>query len=81
MILLKIKSNRNRYKDVYQNYIASRLNDPKTNAKTYCYVLKTFYNGKKVWIIPSLPINNKLISDFEVKGNYFNNFFASQCTP
>ena len=24
---------------------------------------------------------NKLISDFEVKANYFNDFFASQCTP
>ena len=32
-------------------------------------------------IIPSLLINNKLISDFEVKANYFNDFFASQCTP
>ena len=36
-----------RRKDKYQNYIASRLNDPKTNAKTYCSILKTFYNGKK----------------------------------
>ena len=26
-----------------------------------------YYNGKKVPIIPPLPINNKLISDFEVK--------------
>ena len=65
----------------YQNYFASRLNDLKTNAKMYQSVLKTFYNGKKVQIIPALLINNKLISDFEVKANYFNDFFASQCTP
>ena len=32
-------------------------------------------------IIPPLLINNKLISDFEIKANYFNDFFASQCTP
>ena len=32
-------------------------------------------------IIPPLLVNNKLISDFKVKANYFNDFFASQCTP
>ena len=67
-----------RRKDEYQNYIASRLNDPKTNAKTYWFIFKTFYNGKKVPIIPPLLINNKLISDFEVKTNYFNDSF---CIP
>ena len=43
--------------------------------------LKTFYNGKKVPIIPPLLINNKLISNFEIKADYFNNFFTFQCTP
>ena len=68
-------------KDKYRNYIVSRLNDPKTNAKTYWSVLKTFSNVKKVPIIPPLLINNNLISDFKFKANYFNDFFASQCTP
>ena len=68
-------------KDKYQNYIASRLNDPKANAKTYWSILKTFSNVKKVPIIPPLLINNNLISDFKLKANYFNDFFASQCTP
>ena len=36
---------------------------------------------KKVSIIPPLLITNKLISDFKVKANYFNDFLASQCTP
>ena len=71
----------NRSKDEYENYIASRLNDPKTNAKTYWSVLRTFYSGKKVPIIPPLLINNKLISDFSVKASCFNDFFASQCIP
>ena len=66
-----------RRKDDYQNYIASRLNDP----KMYWSVLKTFCKDKKVLIIPPFLINNKLISDFEVKANYFNDFFKSQCTP
>ena len=52
-----------------------------TTTKTYWSILKTFYNGKKVPIISPLLINDKLISDFEVKANHFNNFFASQCTP
>ena len=40
-----------------------------TNAKTYWSLLKTFYNGKKVPIIPPLLINNEIISDFEAKAN------------
>ena len=49
--------------------------------QNYWSVLKTFYNGKKVLITPPVLINNKLISDFEVKTNYFNDFFVSQCRP
>ena len=43
-----------RCKDEYQNYIASRLNDPKTNAETDWSILKTFCNGRKVPIIPQV---------------------------
>ena len=32
-------------------------------------------------IIPPVLINNKLTSNFEGKAYYFNDFFASQCTP
>ena len=51
------------------------------NMSIYWSILKTFYNAKKVPIFPPLLINDKLISDFEVKANHFNNFFASKCTP
>ena len=67
-------------KEEYQNHIACKLNDPMTNTKTYWSILKTFYNGKKVPVIPPLLIN-KLILDFKVKANHFNHFFASQCIP
>ena len=70
-----------RREDDYQSYIASRLNNPKTNAKTYWSILKTFYNSKKLPIIHPLLINGKFISDFEVKVNYFYDFFAPQCIP
>ena len=36
---------------------------------------------EKVPIIPPLLVDNKIISNIEAKANYFNNFFASQCTP
>ena len=50
-------------------------------SKTYWSILKRFYNRKKMPIIPSLVINNKLESDFKIKANYFNSFFSSKCTP
>ena len=62
-----------------EKYLALELNDPMTTTKTSWSILKTFYNGKKVTSIPPLLINDKLISDFEVKANYFNSF-AYECT-
>ena len=69
-----------RRKEEYQNYLALTLHDPMTNTKNYCSLLKHFYNGKKVPIIPPLLIDNRIISDSEKKANHFNNFFASHGT-
>ena len=63
-----------RRKKEYQNHIALKLNDPMTTTKIYWSILKTFCNGKKVPIIPPILINDKLISDFEVKANHLNIF-------
>ena len=68
-------------KDEYHRRLAQKLSDPSASSKTYWSILKRFYNGKKVPIIPPLLINNKLESDFKTKANYFNSFFASKCTP
>ena len=70
-----------RRKEEYQNHIALKLNYLMTTTKTYWSILKTFCSGKKLPLILPLLINDKLISDFAVKANHFNNFFASQCTP
>ena len=67
-------------KDDYHKQLARKLTNPKTSSKTYWSILKTFYNGKKVPLIPPLVINNKLESDFKRKADHFNNFFASKCT-
>ena len=66
-------------KDHYN--LASKLDNPSTSAKTYWSILKTFYNGKKVPLIPQIQIGNTLVSDFKMKANIFNKLFASQCVP
>ena len=63
-------------KQEYYNNLALKLNNP----KTYWSILKTFYNGKKIPVIPPLLINNKLVSNFKTKTNHFHIFFASHCT-
>ena len=68
-------------KDDYHKQLARKLTNPKTSSKTYWSILKTFYNGKKVPLIPQLVINSKLEGDFKIKVDHFNNFFASKCTP
>ena len=68
-------------KQEYYNNIALNLNNPKTSAKTYWSILKIFYNGKKIPVIPPLLINNKLVSNFKTKANHLNAFFALHCTP
>ena len=62
-------------KEVYYRLLSLKLNDPHTSAKLHWYILKTFYNRKKIPLIPPILINNKVIS------NHFNAFFSSQCTP
>ena len=68
-------------KDEYYNRLSKRLSDPNTSAKTYWSILKTFYNGKKVPLIPPLLIEDTFITNIKSKANIFNNFFSLQCNP
>ena len=68
-------------KDDYHCQLSDKLNDPKASAKAYWSILKTFYNGKKIPLIPLISVNSKLLSKFKEKTNHFNAFFASQCIP
>ena len=68
-------------KDLYYNNLAKRLNNPLLQAKTYWSILKTFYNDKKIPIIPHLLIDDKFVTDIQTKANIFNKFFADQYTP
>ena len=62
-------------KNDYYIALAKKLSDTTTSYKTYWPILKTFYNTKKVPIIPPILIENKLETDFLKKANYFNNKF------
>ena len=55
-------------KDKYYNKLSIKLNNPKTSSKTYYWpILKTFYNGRKISIIPPILNESKLESDFKIK--------------
>ena len=66
-------------KKEYFDQLSKKFNDPVTNSKAYWSILKTFYSGTKIHLIPPIIIDNKFITNFIEKTNVFNNFFASQC--
>ena len=68
-------------KALYYENLANKLNKPLLQAKTYWSILKTFYNDKKIPLIPPLLINDKFVTDIQSKANIFNKLFADQCTP
>ena len=49
------------WKKKHINNITSNLNNPHTKSKTYWSILKTFYNGKRIPLIPSLLKSNKRV--------------------
>ena len=68
-------------KTLYYENLAKKLNDPLLQVKTYWSILKTFYNDKKIPLIPPLLIDDKFVTYIRTKANFFNKFFAEQCTP
>ena len=46
-------------KNDYNLHLANKLIDSTTSSKTYWSILKTFYNGRKIPIIPPLLISDK----------------------
>ena len=68
-------------KDNYYDYLSKKLNTLNTSAKTYWQILKSFYKGTKVPLIPPLLVKNKILLDFSEKADLFNSIFASQSTP
>ena len=67
-------------KNDYILRMTSKRNDTKAAPKTHWSILNRFLYNKKIPLIPPLLINSKFISDFPVKANLFNSFFASICS-
>ena len=68
-------------KNLYYENLAKNLNNPVLQAKTYWSILKSFYNEKKIPIIPPLLVDNNFVTDIQTKANIFHKVFAEQCTP
>ena len=68
-------------KNLYHENLAKNLNNPVLQARTYWSILKSFYNEKKIPIIPPLLVDNNFVTDIQTKANIFNKVFAEQCTP
>ena len=49
----------------HYNYLAQKLIDPSANSKTYWSILNTFFNGKRISLIPPLNVGNKLVFNFK----------------
>ena len=67
-------------KTLYYENLAEKINNPLLQAKTYWSILKTFYNDKKIPLIPPLLVDDKHVTDIKTKANIFNEYFAEQCT-
>ena len=68
-------------KALYYENLAKKLNNPLLKVKKYWSILKTFYNDKKIPLIPPLLVNDKFVTDIQMKTNILNKFFVEQCTP
>ena len=67
-------------KALYYENLGKKLNNPLVQAKTYWSILKTFYNCKKIPLIPPLLVNDKFVTDMKTKADIFSKIFAEQCT-
>ena len=65
-------------KEDCNRHLFNKLNDPQSSPKTFWKILKTFYNGNKIPLIPPIIVSDKPASDYEEKPNHFDKFFASQ---
>ena len=68
----------NKSKQNYYSRAASKLTNVQRNYKTYWSLLNRFLINKKIPLIPPLFYENKFMTDFKEKAEYFNALFAKQ---
>ena len=79
--LLELNEFINTTKALYYENLSKKLNNSLLQAKSYWSILKTFYNEKKIPLIPPLLVDDKFVTDIKTKACIFNKFFVEQCTP
>ena len=67
-------------KQNYYSRMSTKLTKFHKSSKAYWSLLKTFLNNKKIPLIPPLYHQGGFITNFKVKAELFNSFFASQCS-
>ena len=67
-------------KQNYYSRLSNKLLGSKTSPKSYCLILKTFLNNRKIPCIPRLLYNGKFVMDFKEMAQLFNDFFARKCS-
>ena len=67
-------------KEKYYSHLFMKLMEPSTSPKTYCSVLKSLHNNKKISCIPPIFHENRFATIFKEKAELFNSFFAKQCS-
>ena len=67
-------------KQNYYSRMLAKLTKFHKSLKAYWSLLKTFLNNKKIPFIPPLYHEGGFITNFKVKAELFNSFFASQCS-
>ena len=68
-------------KNWYYVNLAKKLNNPLLQAKTYWSILKTFYNDKKIPLIPPLLIDDTYVTDIQAKANILISFLLTNVHP
>ena len=78
---VQIKTNKliKQAKQAYYTKLGDELSDPKTGPKNFWMASKNVVNKKKYTNIPPIIENNNYISNFHLKANIFNDYFAMQC--
>ena len=67
-------------KSKYYETISKKICSKAIALKYYWSLLKTMLNNKKVPCIPPIIHDNKFITDFSKKADFFNSFFVKQCS-
>ena len=67
-------------KQKYCCRMTNKLTNAEKSPKTYWSILKSFFNNKKILLIPPLFYENCFITNFKEKAELFSSFFADQCS-